>query len=360
MRTLVPLLFLAACRGKAPETGDGLDDTGAAAGPEDLARSLPNRGRYGVGYTETSVATEDPAGGGTRTLRLAVWYPSTLDTVGAEVRYQGVFVGPDVAAEAPRADGPFPLAVFSHGHQAYAEASGFTATHLASHGWLVLAPDHTGNTTADGDSRTTPIYYQRPHDISAVIDHAVAGGDADGDAVVVFGHSFGGYTTLALAGGTYDEAVIAACLDGSDTSAYCSTMTEAEADVLRAGFSDDRVDAWVAMAPGDYRLFGPDGLGDLSAPVLLMTGDADDRVGGDAAPYWAALRGEEDRWARFVDARHNDFVDLFALQDDGPSPGAVRGYLLAFARLHALGDETVRPVVDGELLLWEEGLTYAP
>ena len=31
---------------------------------------------------------------------------------------------------------------------------------MASHGYVVAAPDHTGNTTFDGSSRDTSIYYQ--------------------------------------------------------------------------------------------------------------------------------------------------------------------------------------------------------
>lgn len=358
MRPIVAFALLTACTGKPADSGTAADDTGGAE-PEDLATSLPAYGGFGVGYAVSEVSYADPAGEGQRTLRLATWYPSTADTVGAEVRYQGVFVGPDVQAEAPRADGPHPLVVFTHGHQAYAEAAGFLMTHFASHGWVVMAPDHTGNTTADGDNRTTPIYYQRPADVSAVIDHAVDSGVADGDAVVVIGHSFGGYTALALAGGTYDEAVIAACLDGSDTSAFCSTMTEAEADLLRAGFADDRVDAWIPTAPGDYRLFGAAGLGALSAPVMLMTGDQDDAVGADAEPYWAALQGGDNRWLRLLEGRHNDFVDLFALADDTDSPGAIKAYALAFARRHALGDERVQPVLDGELTFFAEGAAFS-
>jgi len=348
---LTLLLVGSACRAAGGDTA-----VDSASEPLDLVAYLTEPGPYGVGYDRSEVRYPDPTGSGERTLALATWYPSTAQTEGAEITYQGVFARSGAVEGAPRADGVFPVAVFSHGHQAFPEASSFLMAHLASHGWLVVAPEHTGNTFLDSADRETAIYYQRPLDLSATLDHVLADPSADPEHVVALGHSFGGYTLFAAAGARFDEAVIAACLDGSDTSAYCSTMTEAEADLLRAGFSEPRVDAWMALAPGDQRLFGAAGLSDLSAPVLLMTGSVDPRTGADAGPYWAALDRGENRHVSVVGGGHQTFTDfsgtlespegLIAPEDGFP---IIEGHVLAFARRHGLGDTRMQPVLDGTL-----------
>lgn len=339
-------------------TGETTDSAAADTAPSgfDLAASVTNPGPHGVGYAVSELSYPDPAGDGERSLYLATWYPSTDATAGAEIRYRGAFLRSDALEGAPRAEGTFPVAIFSHGHQGFAEASSFLMTHLASHGWVVVAPDHTGNTSFDSPDRETPIYYQRPYDLSATLDHVLAQPGNDAEHVVAMGHSFGGYTLFSSGGARYDAAVLAACLDGSDTSAFCSTMTAADAERFEAGFSEPRVSAWIALAPGDQRLFGGEGLSGLSAPVLLMTGSVDPRTGGDAAPYWAALDRGENRHVSVVGGGHQTFTDfsgtlenpegLISAEDGFP---IVEGYVLAFANRHGLGDTRMQPVLDGDI-----------
>lgn len=338
-------------------------DKGDTAPPVDLLTRMVEPGPYAVGYAETRLETADLTGAA-RGLRLAIWYP-TGDSEGDEAAYfMGSVPAEGVWAEATPAAGPFPLAVFSHGHQGYAENSGFLMEHLASHGFVVAAPDHTGNTILDGDDRTTAIYYQRPGDISAVIDAAQAGAlPAPGisDEVIALGHSFGGYTLHALGGAAYDEALIAACLDGSDTSAYCSTMSEEDAARFRAGFADPRIAAFISMAPGDYRLFG-EGLGQIAAPVLHMTGELDPATGGDADDIWAALAGGQNLRVELLGGGHQSFTDYSGVLEsfDGlidPEEGwrITDAYALAFASYH-LGDASAAPVLDGEITVSEQAV----
>lgn len=371
--TPVLLLLLAACGDKAGSDSGTSDDTGTA---EDLARTLVSPGPHGAGYVETEVSYADPVAGlpgeeaaGSRTLRLAVWYPSSEETLGEEIRYGGVFLGDDVVEGAAWAEAPaggFPVAVYSHGHQGYAEASSFVAAHLASHGWVVLAPDHTGNTTFDGSDRETAIYIQRPHDLSAVLDaalegelSALGGAELDAGAVVALGHSFGGYGLFAAAGASYDAALQAECLSGADTSAYCSTMTEAHAEVLATGFSEPRVAAWLPMAPGDFRLFGAAGLAELETPVVLLSGELDPQVGDNPMQYWEALKQggtAEHRHLEILGGGHQTFTDFSGSLEDfeglisaEEADPVVLGTVLAAARLHGQGDATVQPVLDGEI-----------
>ena len=103
--------------------------------------------------------------------------------------------------------GSFPLVVFSHGYGGERRQSTFFCTHLASHGYVVAAMDHVGNTTVDmlsgqsaGNSELINRFIEsRPVDASFVIDQMLSGAsglDIDKDRVGMSGHSFGGWTTL--------------------------------------------------------------------------------------------------------------------------------------------------------------------
>src|SRR5262249_56282777 len=60
---------------------------------------------------------------------------------------------PPVMRDAVRDAGPrpgsYPLVMFSHGFGGHRRQSTFLCTHLASHGYVVAACDHTGNTLFD-------------------------------------------------------------------------------------------------------------------------------------------------------------------------------------------------------------------
>ena len=285
-------------------------------------------GPYRVGYREETFTWDPPLTDEPRNLQVAVWYPTT-DTTGSPVTYQGLFPDEIPLGGAQPAFDPRKVLFFSHGHQAYGQASSFLMDHFASHGWWVIAPDHTGNTTFDSPDRTTEIYWERPLDILELLQVW------DDVPVVLAGHSFGGYTAHAVGGARYDIDTIApACFDGTDTSEFCSTMTEAQADLFRQGFETQSIAAILSMAPGDWRLFG-DGLAEIDVPVMLMTGGLDPGQDGDA--IWSDLDGPEDVHIHLPEGGHNTFTDFAGVLDGegviAPEEGfaIVRRYALAFA-----------------------------
>lgn len=335
------LLLLLACTGPSP------DDT--AAPDVDLLDELTAPGPWSVGHRDTSVVYADTIGGGERTLHLSIWYPTTATSGSDATYFGGALTAEGVWQDAPAADGPFPLVVYSHGHQAYAEASGFLMEHLASHGWVVAAPDHTGNTTFDGPERLTEIYAQRPLDLSAVLDWLPTSDLALTDTRVAMGHSFGGYTVLASVGAAYASDALD-CPD-PDTG-FCSTMRPELRTVFEAGFTDTRFDAALVMAPGDFGLFGAAGIGAVSVPTLLMTGTEDQPPGSEVDQLWAALQGESARRVTLDGAGHQSFTDFADTLEDvtmsaEASTRIIDVYGLAWAR-RADGDTTVTPVLDGE------------
>ncbi len=344
------LHLLLACAG-AP------DDTSA---PVDPVAFLTEPGAWSVGHTTVEVEYTD-AEGEERALRTSLWYPSHA-TSGFPAEYllgytqaEGVFED-----AAPATDGDFPVVAYSHGHQGYAEASSFLAEHFASHGYTVISPDHTGNTTFDGSDRATDIYLDRPRDLTAVLDAFEAGAllaspQFDGD-VVAMGHSFGGYTIFPAAGVPWDiDAIDEACASG-DTARVCTHWSEDWASRFKAGASDPRVRAVVAMAPGDHWLLGSANVGTLGVPSLLMTGEFDPERTEDGADYHDDLSPLGGRTLNVIGGAHNTFADVAGAMNDGQTLDAeeghrlVRAYALAFVE-HSLGRGDYASVLDGDTVI---------
>ena len=153
-----------------------------------------------------------------QSLPVDVWYPATKAYEGKDFdsatqdRYEMVpGMGESVqqaVKDAEAKSGQRPLVVFSHGFGGERRQTTFLCCHLASHGYVVAAMDHVGNTAADmisgegaaGDPRVIERFIQsRPCDVSFVIDQMLAGQsglEIIPDQIGMSGHSFGGWTTL--------------------------------------------------------------------------------------------------------------------------------------------------------------------
>ncbi|MYM26075.1 alpha/beta hydrolase [Duganella sp. FT135W] len=112
----------------------------------------------------------------------------------------------EVALDAPPADGVYPLVVISHGNSGTPWAYRQLAKHLVLAGFVVAMPAHTGNTRLDNSlAGSAANLANRPRHITLAIDAAltdpVLQAHIAGSGVAVIGHSIGGYTALAAAGG---------------------------------------------------------------------------------------------------------------------------------------------------------------
>ena len=168
-----------------------------------------------------------------RTLLTEIWYPADESARDLPPSPASDFLPPELAVltenatlkliavrEAPLAPGgPFPLIAFSHGSGGIRFQNTFQMEHLASHGFVVVAPDHQGNTFFDSSESTAQESIDRPLDIIYLLN-AFSGFTADPsnrfagwiDTTTPFGvtgHSFGAYTSFAVAS---DDARIAAAL----------------------------------------------------------------------------------------------------------------------------------------------------
>lgn len=323
-------------------------------------------GPHPVGYRLTEVTYQPPLSTTPRRLAVHVWYPATAK---GEERPIYVVRKSEVATvdAAPAELGPLPVVLYSHGHQAYATVMSQVMEHWASHGYLVIAPTHSGNTFLDGDDRQTDIYYLRPLDLSATLDHfqALQGDPLSGrtsERIAISGHSFGGYTAFALGGAQYPvDALDAGCAAGTTSAGFCSTLDPQSRALFAAGFADPRFSAILSFDPGDFGLFGSGGVAQIQSPVLQVVAEGSGFAPGDPStdPYWAALHGDQDLHLFLRGGEHNDFTDScgsgVSIRCSTLVPAEVikplAGYALAFLErvLRGRGDHT--SVLDGTTAL---------
>ncbi|NND73556.1 MAG: alpha/beta fold hydrolase [Ilumatobacter sp.] len=272
-------------------------------------------GPYEVGVATLTIAD---ASGGDRNLTVDVWFP-LADGLDTELPPQQYTLLPGTYYESPYAvaatpdalspDGPFPLVVYSHGsgglryiHSNYTEA-------IASNGYLVVAPDHIGNTAVErlagteGDGAANAL--NRPRDVTAVIDaflnpesQETVGfvGSIDPGRIAVTGHSFGGFTAYAMAAGFDNE--------------------------LGEFVADERVGAIITLAPAaGESLLTDERLASIDIPALVMVGtdDTSTPIEPNVTRPWELTASSPSYRVDLVAAEHQTFTDVCAYQDFMPT-----------------------------------------
>lgn len=256
-----------------------------------------------------------------------VWYPAIAPPPGtAHVRYLALIEGQAYGDILPdRSGGPYPLVLFSHGNKGINFQSFSFTTLLASHGFIVAAPNHAGNTIFDdpSDEEVGQIALDRPIDMDFVRQSMQEVNEdptsplyqmIDLSRVGITGHSFGGYTTVLLAGATVnvDEAG-ARCAAGTEADIFCPYIGSwpAGETVSRPPACAD-IEVAVAMAPGGYAAFGDDGLSHISMPILLMGGTLDEFLRPELRPLYAASPAPKVK-VEITGMGHMGFTDICRL-----------------------------------------------
>jgi predicted dienelactone hydrolase len=345
----------------------------ACAPAVDPLEEVAAQGDFAVGYRNGSLTYRPEGEGADRTLPVEVWYPAETGSNTAIYEVNGIVEKASAYAfdNATAAEGTFPVAIYSHGSGGLGLLAYPYAERLASHGWIVVAPDHVGNTSRDTLAGTETSLLRnmlnRPADVTAALDTLEDGtfavGTPDLERVLLFGHSFGAWTTLATAGGNLDLSEWASgCENSSEPD--CTLLADPEVRArLETDHTDARIDVIAPQAPAFSAQFATDTLANLGKPTLLMSGELDVTTphATEAVPTWDSLAHPDDHWINLPSGGHYSFItvcddvgiDLItafdpSVLDDGcgpeaPAPTEIVGhlatYLLAFAGGH-LDDRT--------------------
>ncbi|WP_013325107.1 alpha/beta hydrolase [Gloeothece verrucosa] len=189
--------------------------------------------------------------------------------------------------------GKTPVVILSHGLGSRPQDFEAMAQHLASYGYVVAMPQHPGSDTQqqqafiNGFSRQVfdvNEFINRPKDISAVIDELERrnqsdfGGRLDLENVGVIGHSFGGYTALAVAGAQINREYLKSACERSFNWLNMSSLLQCTALNLpntTYQFRDARVKAVLVKNPFNSIIFGQKELEQIQIPVMITGGNYD-------------------------------------------------------------------------------------
>ncbi len=172
----------------------------------------------------------------------------------------------EVAINAPAESGQFPLLVISHGGGGSPLTHRDLAAYLVRAGFVVALPEHPGNSRTDNSLEGTAANLEnRPRHIRLAIDAAFAdvaiGALLLPDKAALIGHSMGGYTALAVAGGR----------------PIASPHETVGGQIQPVAVSRDRrVRALVLLAPACAWFWSDRALADIDVPIFLRTAEKDE------------------------------------------------------------------------------------
>ncbi len=137
-------------------------------------------------------------------VRLDIYFPAEDSGEKFVFGKNSVFTGIELVASPRPKPGLYPVVVFSHGSGGNGMNTGWFAKALADHGMIVIAPNHPGSTSGDSDPEQSLRTWERPQDMSAIVDQLESllpeGLTADRQRIAAAGFSLGGYSALSLAG----------------------------------------------------------------------------------------------------------------------------------------------------------------
>jgi predicted dienelactone hydrolase len=271
------------------------------------------RSEHPVGFQVTQATAADG-----HPFAMGVWYPTQAST------RPTTLLGPmlmDVAPGGAIAGNHLPLVVISHGNGAGIPAHADLAMVLASAGYVVAAPMHSGDNFVD-QSRlgSASLFSGRTKELQSTVDYLLKTWSGhtsiDPQRIGAFGFSAGGFTVLAAIGAQPDLRRVAShCKDSFEF--VCDVLGSVKSPLLKSdtasageAFSvDTRIKAAVVAAPGLGFTFGTDAFSNVQAPIQLWSGEQDDKVpyATNAKPVREAL-GERVDFHSVPGAGHTSFL----------------------------------------------------
>ena len=271
-----------------------------------------------------------------------------------------------------------PVIVISHGLGSDRKTFQYLAEHLASYGFVVAVPQHPGsdarqlqallNGTASDVAEPTEFIY-RPLDVKYLLDTLTQLEQTDPQLqgrlnlqqVGMIGQSFGGYTSLVMAGAPLNFNQLRQDCAHSADSWNISLLLQCrviELPEMQYNLSDERIKAVIAINPVDSSVLGKESLSKIQVPVMLVAGSADTAAPAlpeqiqpftwlTTAQKYLVLMNGGTHFSTLVEADGGGGVVPIPSDVIGPTPAQARRYIsalsLAFFKTHIAGDSQYRP-----------------
>lgn len=241
-----------------------------------------------------------------------VWYPTDDDYSKADSSYAYPFIHIPTIFYATVPKRKFPLVMISHGTGGGRKTLEWLADILVSHGFVVAAVDHYGNTYDNKIAIDFVTPWERPQDISYALTQLLKdktiGPAIDANRIGAAGFSIGGYTVIALAGGKLD---LSALENFSNTRQGIKEMTLPEFPNLKQTLDgtavynsfksspplkDARIKAFFAICPAAGQGFPSAAqFKDITAPLYIVGAQSDSiaPVQTNAKYYHGLIKGSQ-------------------------------------------------------------------
>jgi predicted dienelactone hydrolase len=216
-----------------------------------------------------------------------LWYPAKSDGVAESVGKDAVFAGEPAQHDATLEAGRYPLILLSHGAGGNAANLGWISATLVKAGYIVASPNHPGSTSHDSRPETNILAWQRPQDMTALLDTLSTSGTfqaaLDMSDVTAMGFSMGGYTALALGGARIAAIKFADYCDSNKEQEDCIwydrgndyikghvDLHTIDASKFEASYADSRITRIIAIDPAIAQAYVPTSLITMDMQVLFV------------------------------------------------------------------------------------------
>ncbi|MBF7074210.1 acetylhydrolase [Glaciecola sp. MH2013] len=268
-----------------------------------------------------------------RKLKLEIWYPADTPANASKTTYENetrLAKKFSIQADAVRdavplaSDKNYPVVVISHGYTGYRTIMFYLGEHLASHGYIVAAIDHTDSTNEDVDMINGPFngfpstlinrsrdqqftldyITEQEHFLSAVVDKQNAG---------LIGYSMGAFGALNTIGACYNfSPEQAGAFTGVQIEAMLPAVQKALNSCAGGQYDNPVVDSkWkgaitFAIWGGQHDLFSDESLAEVQVPKLFVSGNLDDISGYDGIrSLFQKTKAPSTYLLTMINARHN-------------------------------------------------------
>lgn len=275
---------------------------------------------FSVGYSHEKVKSDSG-----RDLDLRIWYPMEAGGEKVLVGENAIFYGFEATLEGDLALGSFPLVILSHGLNGNNLNQAWLTVKLAERGIIVVAPNHPGTTSLDSNSDETAKLWERPHDISRVVDYMLSDSKwekaVDKREISVIGHSLGGATALFVVGGCFlPDRFEEFCKLNPDQvgniwyQKYQVGKKAEDKKLLSQNWKDARVSKVILLDPGLSQGFDPASLAAIDVPILVFGAGAESKkempLDDESRYLEKVLPKQQTTYVEVEDASHFSFFPL--------------------------------------------------